>query len=235
MPPDEYPVAISRLSEGETSREPQNERAVKWLLAQPGRSIVVVTPRSQFPGESLKRLVARRGVLHLTWRGLSAGSLAGRRVLHAWPDREHLDDLWSIEADALVVIEWNEQETAEWIDATNPVLLLNGQTVQPSPVDYRSRTTEPLPNGVDGILEHIADMAAGYSTGLKWNEEDKLKADMMNRPERWVPVTVDQLRAKGIELGMRPNDIDTIAGFLQRRKEGRRFNVRGAYRDFHFS
>mgnify|MGYP006926214956 FL=1 len=77
-------------------------------------------------------------------------------------------------------------------------------------------------------------MSAGYATGLKWNEEDKLKADMMNRPERWASISVEQVREKCRELGMSPKDIDTIAGFLQRRKEGRRFNVRGTYRDFQF-
>ncbi|WP_434969656.1 hypothetical protein [Microbacterium sp. bgisy207] len=30
-----FPVAISRLSEGETSREPQNLRAIQWLADQP--------------------------------------------------------------------------------------------------------------------------------------------------------------------------------------------------------
>jgi hypothetical protein len=88
---------------------------------------------------------------------------------------------------------------------------------------------------VEGILEHIADMAAGYSSGLKWNEEDKLKADMMNSPERWVPITVDQVRAKCRDLGLRLRDVDTVAGSLQRRKEGRRFNVRGSYRGFRFN
>lgn len=93
---------------------------------------------------------------------------------------------------------------------------------------------ESLPNGVGQIREHIAAMAAGYSTGLKWNEEDMLKADMMNRPERWVPVTVDRVRAKCRESGMRPNDIDTVAGFVQRRKDFRRFNVQSSYRTFAF-
>jgi hypothetical protein len=94
---------------------------------------------------------------------------------------------------------------------------------------------ETLPNGVGGILEYVAGMAAGYSTGLKWNEEDKLKADMMNCPERWEEVTVEQVRAKCRELKMRPDDVETIAGFLERRKQGRRFNVRSSYRDFRFS
>lgn len=38
------PTAISRLGEDD-SRESQNLRAVKWLLAQDGGPIVIVTPR----------------------------------------------------------------------------------------------------------------------------------------------------------------------------------------------
>lgn len=227
-----FPVAVSRLSDGETSREPQNLRAIRWLLKQPGDSMVVVTPQRQFEGESLKRLVARPGVIHLTWRGFSTGSLGGRRVLYAWPNREHGNNLWGVEAEALVVIEWNPEETAEWIEDANPVQLWQDGAVQPSRAEEPAKSVEPLPNGGDENLEHIAGMAAGYSSGLKWNEEDMLKADMMNRPERWVPITVEQLRAKCRALGMRPTDIDTVAGFLQRRKEGRRFNVQSSYRTF---
>lgn len=228
-----YPVAVSQLGE-QGSRESQNTRAIKWLLAQPGGSIVVVTPRKQFEGESLKRLVARAGTTHLTWRGVFVGSLTDRRVIHAWPDRQHLNDLWGADPDALVVIEWGEAETATWIEDARPVRLLPGRTVQP--VESESEwPVEPLLNGVGEILEHMAAWAAGYDSGLKWNEEDKLKADMMNCPERWAPVTVAQVRAKCRELKMRPDDVETIAGFLERRKQGRRFNVRSSYRDFRFS
>lgn len=230
-----YPVAISRLSEGDNSRELQNTRAISWLLKQPGGAVVVVTPQKRFSDDSLQRLVAHPGVLHLTWRGFSPHSLNGRRVLYAWPDRQHLNDLWGIEADALVVIEWNETETAEWVEDANPVQLLHGRKAQPSPVGVPVEASEGLPNGVDQILEHIAKMAAGYSSGLKWNEEDKLKADMMNRPERWAPITVEQVRSKCRELGMSPNDVDTVAGFLQRRKGGHRFNVQSSYRTFKFN
>lgn len=237
MPSDAYqfPVAISRVSEGETSREPQNIRAIKWLLQQPGGELVVVTPRKGFSGDSLQRLVALPGVLHLTWRGFSTGSLHGRRVLYAWPDRQHLNDLWGIDADALVVIEWNEMETAEWMEDANPLQLFDGRSVPPSPVGGPTESHDPLPDDVAQILKYIAGMAAGYSSGLKWNEEDKLKADMMNRPDRCSLVTVEQVRAKCRLLGVRPNDVDTVAGFLRRRKEGRRFNVRGGYRDFQFN
>ena len=228
-----FPVAVSQL-ELEDSRELQAARAVKWLLEQPGGPVVVVTPQKLFESDILKRLVARVGVTHLSWRGLSTGSLARRRIIHAWPDRQHLNDLWGLDADALVVIEWGEVETAEWIEGANPLRLLRGRTIQPPVAHSAHEAVEELPNGVDAILEYVAGMAAGYSSGLKWNEEDMLKADMMNRPERWVPITVEQVRAKCRELGMRPNDVDTVAGFLQRRKDGRRFNVRGSYHDFQF-
>ena len=229
-----FPVAISQLGEHD-SPESQNARAITWLQAQAGGSIVVVTPQKQFDGESLKRLVARSDTTHLTWRGFAPGSLTDHRVVYAWPDRQHLNDLWGVDADALVILEWGEAETTAWIEGARPIRLLPDETVQPSLDAYSEVAAEPLPNGVGEILEYLAGMAAGYSSGLKWNEEDKLKADMMNRPERWAPVTVEQVRAKCRELKMRPNDVETIVGFLERRKQGRRFNVRNSYRDFRFA
>jgi len=227
------PVALSRLGIEETSREPQNARAVTWLLGQPGGPIVVITPRKDFSSEILTRLVAQPGVVHRTWRAFNASSFNRQRVVYAWPDRKHLNDVWTTEADALVVIEWNEDETAEWISDARPIQLLAEGTAQ-VPEQEKSAALESLPNGIDSILEYVAQMAVGYSSGLKWNEEDKLKADMMNRPERWLPVTVAQVRAKCRQLGMSPKDADTIADFVQRRKDGRRFNVRSSYRTFHF-
>lgn len=232
MAVSDVPIAISRLGEDD-SREEQNSRAVKWLLAQPGGSVVVVTPQRTVESASIKRLIARSEVQHYAWRGHSGGHYAGHRVLQAWPDRKHLNDVWNVDADAITVIEWNVEETAEWIAHVNPVQLLPGETMGPS--STQRPALEPLPNGVDAILEHLAVMAAGYTSGLKWNEEDKLKADMMNRPERWVSVTVEQVRAKCHDLGMRGQDADTIAGYVQRRKDGRRFNVRSSYRTFHFN
>jgi hypothetical protein len=227
------PVALSRLGSEETSREPQNIRAVGWLLRQPGGQVVVVTPGRDFSSEILKELVACPDVIHHTWRGFNASSFDGQRVIYAWPDRKHLNDVWGGEADALVVIEWNENETAEWIADARPIQLLAEGLVH-APEHAESGVLEPLPNGIDDILAYVADMAAGYSTGLKWNEEDKLKADMMNRPDRWLPVTVEQVRAKCRQFGMSPKDVDTVADLVQRRKDGRRFNVRTSYRTFRF-
>lgn len=228
----EVPVAVSRLGD-EDSREAQNARAVKWLLAQPGGSIVVVTPRRNVESASLKRLIAQPDVAHHAWRGYHGRYFAGQRVLYAWPDRERLNHVWNVEADATTVIEWETDETAEWIEDVNPIQLFPGETIMPIPRNQVE--PEPLPNGIDEILENVAAWAAGYDSGLKWNEEDKLKADMMNRPDRWEPINVEQVRAKCRALGMRGDDVDTIAGFLQRRKEGRRFNVGSSYRDFQFN
>lgn len=225
------PVAVSRLGEGD-SREAQNARAVKWLLAQPGGVVAVVTPRREVPSAVLKALLAQPQVRHHSWRGFR-GHFERQRVLYAWPDREHLNDLWNADADAIAVIEWGVEETAEWIEDVNPVLLLPHMTMPPT--EREPKMLAPLPNGVDGILEYIASMAASYSSGLKWDEEDKLKADMMNRPERWAAVTVAQVREKCRALGMRGADVDTVASLLQRRKEGRRFNVRSSYRTFRFN
>ncbi|MBG9319436.1 hypothetical protein I4J37_06580 [Corynebacterium belfantii] len=229
------PVAISQFGEDvETSREPQNARAIKWLLQQPGGAITVVTPRKDVDSAVIKSLIARRGVTHLSWRGLSTNSLRGR-ILFAWPDRKHLNDLWGLEADALAVIEWVPQETKEWIEDNRPVLLLHDQTKPYTADAHEQISSERLPNGVEEILENIALWAAGYSGGLKWNEEDKFKADMMNRPQRWSSVTVAQVRAKCRELGMRPNDVDTVAKLLQRRKDGHSFRVTGTYKDYYFN
>lgn len=127
-----YPVAVSRLSEGERSREAQNHRAIRWLLDQPGGSVVVVTPQKHIESASMKKLIAMPDATHRTWKGFSADSLANHRVLHAWPNSQRLNELWSIEIDALAVIEWGEQETADWIDRANPVQLFDGHSIEPA-------------------------------------------------------------------------------------------------------
>jgi hypothetical protein len=157
-------------------------------------------------------------------------------VLHAWPDTQRLNALWGIDADALVVIEWGPAETAEWVEDSNALLLRPGQVLT-QVADGRASTTAdlaPLPDDVSRILESTARMAASYDSGLQWNEEHKLKADMMNRPERWAAISVDQVRNRCRELKMRPADVDTIVGFIRHRQEGRRFAVRSSYRDFQF-
>lgn len=112
-----------------------------------------MTPKRAVASASLAGLIARPGVHHLARRGYSGGNYSGRPVLQALPDRKHLNDVWNSDADAIVVIEWNMEETAERIAHMNPVQLFPGNTIEssrPPPVP------EPLPNGVHAILEDIA-------------------------------------------------------------------------------
>src|SRR5690606_35200236 len=163
--------------------------------------VVVITPQRRIPSPSIAQLAARPGTTHLTWRESSGQTFAGTRVLHAWPDRQRVNDIWDHCADALVVVEWVPKDIDEWIVDTRPLQLCPGE-VRPTPATSTASTEEPIAEEVGRILESIAGWAAGYSSGLKWNEEDKLKADMMNRPDRWADVTVGQLRSKCRELGM---------------------------------
>lgn len=94
--------------------------------------------------------------------------------------------------------------------------------------------TDRLPNGVDEIVEYLARKARGYDNHLKWNEQDKLKADLMNATERWRAITPERLRARALDAGMRAADADLIADYLRRRKQGRRLVPRASYRDFRF-
>ena len=94
---------------------------------------------------------------------------------------------------------------------------------------------QPLPNGVDEIIEYLAEYAKGYGNHLKWNEFAKLKADMMNVPSRWLVITLAQLREKALAEGMRPEDVDEMVDYLERRKEGRRLVPTRGYRDFRFA
>jgi hypothetical protein len=43
------------------------------------------------------------------------------------------------------------------------------------------------------------------------------------------------VRAKYRQLGLRGKDVATITDFVQKRKDGRRFNVRSSYRTFEFN
>lgn len=91
-----------------------------------------------------------------------------------------------------------------------------------------------LPPGIDSILEYLADAAAGYGNKLKWNEQAKLKTDLMNVPQRWVEVLVEQVGARCHQLGMRPQDVDLITDLIARAQAGSRLVPQPTYQDFRF-
>lgn len=94
--------------------------------------------------------------------------------------------------------------------------------------------TEKLPNGVDELIEFLAGQARASGHHLKWNEKARLKADMMNVPERWLVITPDQLRGRALLAGMRDEDADEMADYLKRRKAGRRLVPARSYRAWRF-
>ncbi|THG33000.1 hypothetical protein [Naasia lichenicola] len=92
-----------------------------------------------------------------------------------------------------------------------------------------------LSPGVIGIIEHLARWARGYDNHLKWNEQAKFKADLMNVRERWQGVDVDAFRSRCLSEGMRTVDVDELVGWLQKAQAGRRLVPPPSYRGFRFT
>lgn len=95
---------------------------------------------------------------------------------------------------------------------------------------------DPLPADLELILDYIATMARGYTSGLKWNEEAKLKSDMMLVPERWTPqrAPIDLVRARCVELGMSYKDAGTVVDLLAKAQAGKRLVPQRSYKGFKF-
>jgi hypothetical protein len=91
-----------------------------------------------------------------------------------------------------------------------------------------------LPKDVNQILEYLATAAQGYNNHLKWNEEAKLKGDLMNAKSRWRSVPVTDIRDRCRALGMREEDVTLIADLVTKAQAGRRLVPQSSYRDFRF-
>lgn len=98
-------------------------------------------------------------------------------------------------------------------------------------------TVAGLPDDINQIIEHLAQWAKGYNNRLKWNEEAKLKSDMMEVPERWTPdrAPVDAVKAACLQAGMTEQDTGTIIGFLRKRQAGKRLVPQRSYKGFRFT
>lgn len=99
---------------------------------------------------------------------------------------------------------------------------------------YSCVVSTGLPPGISGILEYLAQMASGYGNRLKWNEVAKLKADLMNVPARWRGVPVSEIADYCRALGMRDEDVATVADLVRKAQEGRRLVPQKTYRNFRF-
>lgn len=226
-----YPVALSRLGDQDDTREKQAERAITWLCEQSGGSITVITPRKYFENKAIERLVQNANVKHYTWRENDGQYLIGR-VLYAFPNRERLSNLWNSQLDALAVIEWGEDK--DWMTIAKPIILLpNNKIVEPTATD--DFELGKLPNGISDILSYLAGRADGYSQGMKWNEVDQLKSDLMECPKRWEAVTPEEVKQECLHLNMKLADVDQITELVTRRKQGRTFNLsKSSYKGFKF-
>lgn len=92
-----------------------------------------------------------------------------------------------------------------------------------------------LPPDIVEILELLAQMAKGYDNHLKWNEQARLKADLMNNRRYWLGFSPDAVQDKALALGMRPDDAGLIRDFVSRAQQGRRLVPDRSYRDAKFA
>ncbi|GIJ30788.1 hypothetical protein Vqi01_59500 [Micromonospora qiuiae] len=95
--------------------------------------------------------------------------------------------------------------------------------------------TEDLPPSVASIAEYLAMMARGYDNHLKWNEQAKFKADLMNARDRWRGVAPEAFATKLRREGMREEDILELVDWLKRAQAGRRLIPQRTYRSHTFS
>lgn len=89
-----------------------------------------------------------------------------------------------------------------------------------------------LPSDVDAFMEWIGQNVRMCGGDLDWVEKAKIKADMMNVRARWRPsrVTPDALRDKCQAMGLRPEDVAAIVGWLEKVQAGRRLVPHRHYR-----
>ncbi len=98
-----------------------------------------------------------------------------------------------------------------------------------------SMVNSQLPVDVEEIMDYIGE-AAKMSGYLKWNEEAKLKADMMNVRHRWVSrVSEEALRRKCRAVDLTDEETTKILEYLRKTQEGRRLVPHRAYRTFRFN
>ena len=91
-----------------------------------------------------------------------------------------------------------------------------------------------MPKDIKNILALTAMWARGYDNHMKWNEEAKLKADMMRHIDRCCLVTTGEIENECRSLGMREEDVRTICDMHARRLRGRRLVPAPSYRTFQY-
>lgn len=191
------------------------EQGLRWLIAQgggtvyaPQKSVIRNVFEVHTDGEfrRLEKDCALKGIA-LCWPRKSR-HVSGH-VLALYCDTSLLADLERYgDIDTLLYLPWTEGER-DWFKASYLC-------------DDEAKTV--LPDDIERTLSFIADMSAGYDSGLNYREERRLKCDLMVNWEYWREIDPTMVRARCIELGMKAGDADTIVGLVRSRHEGKRFN-----------
>ena len=178
------------------------------------------------------------GVALATTRG--GFSISGRRLFMLYPDKQDLEAVEErlakrylpSDVEEILVLVWNDGWVVDWVKRYGPELIgdaPDGWFDKVGVVDAGD-----MPADIAEILELMAMKAQISDNKLPWQEKDQLKSDMMKNMAYWRAVTPEQVKAKCFELGMSVGDSDEIAGMLERRLEGHRFQVHSGYSDFEF-
>lgn len=85
-----------------------------------------------------------------------------------------------------------------------------------------------------GILKMIGIRASLNGGSIPWQEQNRLKADMMNMWQYWVGVDELALKAKCVEVGISHESTQVLLDFFRKRKAGRRLVPASRYRNKHF-
>ena len=89
-----------------------------------------------------------------------------------------------------------------------------------------------LPPSVAEFVVFLAGKAKGYGNKLKFNEQDKFKAELMNVPARWQHVDPSAFYAKTQAEGMREEDSQLLLDLLKKGQAGRRFVPSRFYKSY---
>lgn len=79
-----------------------------------------------------------------------------------------------------------------------------------------------MPEDIECILEYVVECSKGYDNHMKWNEEAKLKADMMKHVDRWrlvstlLPTGCAACSAPCLRTTARPSSAGARASQAQR-------------------
>lgn len=88
-----------------------------------------------------------------------------------------------------------------------------------------------LPLDIANILDSLVRWADGYGGNLKWNEEEKLKSDLMLNRSYWMKAPARLILGHLVEAGLNSDDCTTIIDYVTRAQAGRRLQPK-SYKGF---